>query len=777
VIIIADRIKGIKIEIGGETTGLEKALSEVNKKGRALTSELKDIDRLLKFDPTNTELLAQRQKVLGEQVENTSNKLEQLRAAQEQVDKQFEEGKLTGEQYRAFQREIQQTEGILRNYENRIQRLQTEEEQLAQETAEAAKKLTRFKNAVEEAGKAVKETGEKAQEAGENISGFGEGLTGISAGIGVLGGGAIAAASNIEDSFAMIQASLGVTEEKASELQGVAENLWKRGFGESLDEAASSVSHLYSMLGDVPLSELEAASEGVLTLSKVFGTDLVENATALNTTMVNFKVDSTTALDLITTAAQKTGGVFRDDLADALTELAPTLTGMGAEGAEAFKLLITASQSGMENFDALSSLTQTFADGMIGGSEDVAEAFAAMGTEGEKMWADFQSGNLSAYDAMIQATGALKGIEDENKRNQVGAALFGDVWTEASADAIMSLNNAKGGLEGFQGAAANAGDIIEQTFSQRMKGSLAEVGKALEPLGGVLMDFVDRILPPLVAMIGSLATWFQGLSDPMQNAIIIFGAIAAIIPILLVALGGLIASIGSIIIGFSFLAPVIGAIGTAIAFLVSPIGLAILAFVALIAIGVAVAKNWTMIKERAIKDFTELVNGVKKLGRMIADAFNRDIQELKDIWNGIAKFFKSIDLSEIGRNIIGGLIKGITGKAQELYNKASEIANNIGKKIGKALKVGSPSKVTMELGEFAGEGLVVGLANTIGSIRDMSSKMAAATIPNIETASAPIQTMNNQKSMIVNITSPKALDVREANKEFNRTINRMSTYW
>ena len=131
---MAERIKGITVEIGGDTVGLEKALKDVNKTSRNLQSELRDVNKLLKFDPNNTELMAQKQKLLNEQVENTSKKLKQLKEAEAQVQAQFEKGDMKEEQYRAFQRELQDTEQFLKHTENALADLIAEQNKVESST-------------------------------------------------------------------------------------------------------------------------------------------------------------------------------------------------------------------------------------------------------------------------------------------------------------------------------------------------------------------------------------------------------------------------------------------------------------------------------------------------------------------------------------------------------------------------------------------------------------------------------------------------------------------
>ena len=110
-------IKGLTVEIGGDTTGLQKSLKGVNTEIKTTQAELKDINNLLKLDPTNTELLQQKQKALADEIESTKEKLETLKAAEQQAQQQFAEGKISQEQYDALKREIIATEESLKSLE------------------------------------------------------------------------------------------------------------------------------------------------------------------------------------------------------------------------------------------------------------------------------------------------------------------------------------------------------------------------------------------------------------------------------------------------------------------------------------------------------------------------------------------------------------------------------------------------------------------------------------------------------------------------------------
>ena len=106
---MANKIKGITVEIGGDTTKLSKALEGVNKTIKNTQTQLKDVEKLLKLDPTNTELLSQKQRLLADSITTTKDKLATLKTAAEQANQALTNGEISQEQYDALQREIVET--------------------------------------------------------------------------------------------------------------------------------------------------------------------------------------------------------------------------------------------------------------------------------------------------------------------------------------------------------------------------------------------------------------------------------------------------------------------------------------------------------------------------------------------------------------------------------------------------------------------------------------------------------------------------------------------
>jgi phage-related protein len=210
-------IKGITIKIGGDTTELGKALNSANKQGDDLSNELREIDRLLKFDPKNTDLLAQRQAVLTRAIGNTAEKLETLREAERQVQRQFERGEVSEEQVRALQREIIATERRLNDYREEAER----------------------------SGKETKKFGDTAKQAFEKVG------NAAKVGIGAVVAGATAAVG-------ALVASAEATREYRAEMGKLATAYDTA--GHSTEAAEAAYKRLYGVIGETDQS-VEAAQQ------------------------------------------------------------------------------------------------------------------------------------------------------------------------------------------------------------------------------------------------------------------------------------------------------------------------------------------------------------------------------------------------------------------------------------------------------------------------------------------------------------------------------------
>ena len=182
----ASRIKGITVEIGGDTTKLQTALKGVNSEIKNTQAQLKDVEKLLKLDPGNTELLAQKQQLLSSAVSETKEKLATLKTAAEQANAALASGDISQSQYDALQREIIETEQELKKLEEQARQSST-------------------------ALQSVAAAGEKMKKAGDQISSAGQKMLPVTAAVAGLGTAAVTTAANFESSMSQVQATMGIT--------------------------------------------------------------------------------------------------------------------------------------------------------------------------------------------------------------------------------------------------------------------------------------------------------------------------------------------------------------------------------------------------------------------------------------------------------------------------------------------------------------------------------------------------------------------------------------
>ena len=194
-------INGIVVEIGGDTTGLSKALESVNKTIKNTQSELKDVERLLKLDPSNTELLSQKQEKLGTAIQATKEKLEALKTAQEQARAQMESGDLGKDKYDALQREIIATEQEL--------------EKLAEEAASTNAALNR----IGEAGKTLEGVGNRMSSLGSTL------MASVTAPIVALGTAAVNTTADFDEQMSKVSAIAGATGKDFDDLRDKAREM------------------------------------------------------------------------------------------------------------------------------------------------------------------------------------------------------------------------------------------------------------------------------------------------------------------------------------------------------------------------------------------------------------------------------------------------------------------------------------------------------------------------------------------------------------------------
>lgn len=667
---MASRIKGITVEIGGDTSGLEKSLAAVNNSIKKTQSQLRDVNNLLKLDPSNIILLAQKQELLQSAIGNTEKKLEALEQAQEDVMKAFERGDLGKDQYMAFQREVEETRGALNRYKADLSGLQSEQERLVSNTERLNKLFTaigssvddyadvlgsrlvtairngtassdQLKTAVEKIGKAVtggkadikqltdaldtvddgqavrnlindlNDVGDAAQDAADDIGEIAQAtkgaalmeaadqLSAVGDKIQDVGDKAVSAYAETETAVSKVNAYFGETGEAAEASAEIVKNVYGSGVGQSMDAVAEAVIMVKKNLGDLGDTDLTNLTKQALTLEELYGIDMNETLRGVNSLMKQYGLTAQEAMDYIVRGTQN-GLDKTNELGDNLSEYAGKFEQAGYSASEYFQLLQNGLQGGAYNLDkvndAINEVTTRLADGTIGDSIDL------YSQKTQSLFLAWQNGEATQKQVIDSIVADIGNCTSQQEALNMAAQAFGTMAEDGNLKFITSLTSVG---ETYDSVAGSAENLFSQTQTpmQEMEANTRKLQQALVPLGEKIVELANVVLPPLVAIITAVSEVFGMLPEPVQNFVVILGALLVAFTALTPVIAALAVSFGALNIS---LLPVIGIIA----------GVA-----AAIAGIIAIVKNWGAITEW----FGQLWQVVS--------------EKLMELWKGLVVFF------------------------------------------------------------------------------------------------------------------------------------------
>lgn len=788
---MAKKIKGITIEIDGDTQPLNKALEGANKQSRDLQGELRQVERLLKLDPKNTELLAQKQKLLTDAVSNTKDKLDTLREAEKQVQEQFKRGEVNEEQYRALQREIIKTEQELKGLEKQLRN-----------TGMTAEKL----------GQGLQDAGKKMTDIGKDLS---KKVTAPIIGAGVA---ALKFASDFEDALAKVSTLADTTQVSMEDLKAGILDI-SNASGIAATEISGSVYDALS--AGVETADVLKYVETNVMLVKAGFTDM---GVAIDATSTVLNAYGDAAFDVtkigdILVKTQDEGKISVDELGKNMGRVIPTAASLGINldqlGAS-YAILTAKGQN--------ASIATTNLNSMLG-------ELGKTGSKADKALREMAGKSFKELVAEGKTVGDALGLLDEYAKN-AGLSLsdmFGS--TTAGAGALTLLS---GGVDAFNEKVDimnnSTGTMAEnfeklQTPSEQVKISLNKIKNSMIEFGAIIMPVLSKAAEWITKVADKLA----GMDEYTRTIIVAVAGIAAAIGPLLTVFGPLIAMIGSLITGLGAMSAAMTggagivagltagfpALGAAIAVITGPIGLVIAAIAVLVAAGVLIYKNWDKIKETldrvwgaivdfftktipeaintGLKWFSELPGKVAKfmnelpgkigyalgvaLGKIIQfgiDAINWAIAEVPKfianvikfymelpgkIWDqlkaslqkigewgrdliswargnlpgiisNIVSFFRELPgkLWEIGRDVVKGLWDGISSMVGWIRSKISDFVGGIVSGVKGVLGIRSPSRIFMDIGENVSLGLAKGIADAKNAVDSAVSGLVSPQI-------------------------------------------------
>ncbi|MGE7545069.1 phage tail tape measure protein [Sporosarcina newyorkensis] len=637
---MSKRIKGITIEIDGETKGLEKSLESVNKKSRDIQKELRDVDRLLKFNPKNVELLAQKQKLLADQVENTKKKLDKLKQSQEQVTQAFKNGEISEEQYRDFQREIAETESKLKHYEGQLKSVDSAHQSFGEKMAASGKK--------------VKEFGQGMTSVGKELS------MKVTAPLVAIGGVAAKLGMDFKAGMSEVQALSGATGAELATLETRAREL-----GASTKFSAKQVSEgfKYMALAGWDVQQSMDGIDGVLALAAASGEDLGRVSDILT--------DSISAFG----DSAKDAGRYADVMAAASSNANTDVAGLG----EAFKMVAPVAGALGYSLEDTSVALGLMANAGVKGSQagtalrsaltNLVKPTAAMEKEMKKLGINVKDSNdeMKPLDVLLGDLRTSFGKLSEDQKASAAATIFGK---EAMAGMLAVINASDADFNKLSNAIANSEGVAQEmadTMQNNLQGKLTNLKSALEELAIKIFDALEPALTWLVGAFQSLVDWLNGLDKTTQTTMVAIAALAAAIGPLAVVLGTILTMVGGFMTMLPTLIPLISALAV-------PIGIVV---ASLTALGVAYALLKTDADD-AYKSQQELAEGNLELAKSHTEVLEEQMEQTDKTSDLIAKTQEQMEATDqlvsSFENLIGKS-KLTTAEFGEFLSLQSELEN------------------------------------------------------------------------------------------------------
>lgn len=617
------KLRGITVEIGGDTTKLGKALEGVNKKTRDLQSELKGVESLLKMDPGNVTLLAQKQQILTDAVSETSEKLDILRKASNQVYEQFKNGDIGEDQFRDFQREVIATQNKLEDLSGELASVNSaldlgdtvsEFDKLTQEVAEQESELKLLRD---QYTRVVVEQGESSKEAKE-------------------------LRSKMKD----LNDELKDNKEKLNKAESAADK-----YSDALDDAggaAEGAGDGFTIMGGALADLVSNAIQGAISaIGDLVGALLeLDEATREYRTMQAKLEGSANTFGYSADFAKQKYEEFYKYLGDdqASTNAITNLMGVGTSTESLSALVEGASAAWTAYGDSINveslteSISETIVAGKVTGSFADTINWTKDSNENLKKALGDNKGALAAYNEAIK-----EGLPVEDAFNEALAKITNE---QERADVVAQfLNNTYG--ESKKTYDELNGSVMDANEAElALKDTQAQLGEAVAPVNTALTDMKNQALQAILPLVEALANAFMDLYNWLKENPVAMTIVTGVVIALATAFGILAAALA--------IQGLINGVSMAIAFLnttllANPITLIVAAIAGLVAAFIYLWNNcdafrqfWLDLWEGIKTAFSATVEWLKKAAKSIGEFFSEAWKSIKKAWSEAGKFFSDI---------------------------------------------------------------------------------------------------------------------------------------
>ncbi len=616
---MAGRIQGITVEIGGDTTKLQTALKGVNTEIRNTQSQLRDVDKLLKLDPGNTELLAQKHRLLGDAVKETKEKLETLKTAAEQAEQALKDGAITQDQYDGLQREIVETEQKLKALEEQAKASGTALQEIAAK-------------------------GEKLKTVGDNISNAGTKLLPVTAGITALGTAAVKTAADFDSAMSRVAAVSGATGADLDALRDKAREMGEK-TKFSASEAAEAMN--YMAMAGWKTEDMLSGIEGVMNLAAASGEDLATTSDIVTDALTAFGLsaaDSGHFADILA-AASSNANTNVSMMGETFKYCAPIAGALGFSAEDTAEAIGLMANAGIKSSQAGTAL-RTIMNNLSGDVKICGSAIGEVTVATTN--ADGSMRDLS--DILADCREAFAGLT-ESEKAQAAESLVGK---NAMSGFLALMNAGEGDIEKLSSAIADCDGTavgMAETMQDNLAGQLQILKSQLEELA---ISFGELLMPAVRTIVGwiqKFVDWLNSMDEGTRKVIVTIALVAAAVGPVLIIVGKVISAVGTIMTIIPKLAGVIGIVQKAFAalnavMLANPIVLVIAAVAALVAAFIYLWNNCEEFRQFWI----DLWESIKEIAIAVWEALKAFFQTAWEaikttavtVWNAVKDFFSGL---------------------------------------------------------------------------------------------------------------------------------------
>ena len=612
----AKTLKGITVEINGKTTGLANALKDVTKTSTALSSNLKEINKALKLDPGNTELLNEKQKILSESVAAARKELETLEGVQKQVSDQYANGDID--------------RGAWLEYQNKLQKAKQHLEDLEKAQKDFG---TAAAQTIKEAGAKIEEYGGKASKVGETLT------KNVTTPLTAAAAAGVAAFSAVDEGVDTIVTATGASGEALDGLVASYETI-ATSIPEELGDVASAVGEVNTRFHTTG-EELEGQTTLFLQFAKITGGDVVSSVDSADKVLKTFgktSDDASGLLGMVAKAAQDTG-INAQGLMDDVLANSATFKELNFSLEESVNFMALLDENGVESGTALAGL--------------------------KKAVVNLTDAGMSESEALQTVIDKIKNAGSETEALTIAQETFG---TKGAAEMATAIREGRLSLDDLSASMADYSTVVTDTYNNTMDGvdgatTAANAAKiAMSTLGETISDMLAPIFQRLTQLLIDAKARFDTLDDGQKQAIVTIGLIVAAIGPALVIIGKVITAVGTITTGVGGLVGFVG--GTVVPLitgtvmpalsglwalmLANPISIVIAAIAAIVA---AFVLLWN--KCEGFRNFW--INLFSSVKSTVVDAKNNVLSTFDGIKNGISSRIEG------AKNSVHNAIENIKG--------------------------------------------------------------------------------------------------------------------